>query len=371
MKRILLSAGAIVAALATQAQVVITQADFAVVGDVVYIGRDSVLPQLNLGAAGAGQTWVFTDLTVDEVETINFVDPASLPDAAEFPGANVSFPQFGGDAYVNISANGVEILGLAGNLQGAPFSVVADLNPTQEILRFPAQVGLQYADTSQIDESLDISAFGQGFVDSARVKRVFYSSHSFDADGSLTIPLGTYQVVRDVVNETTIDSLWVYASNANPLLGIQQGWQPLPAAVAGFVGLDGAVTISTSRHHRFFGTDAKFYVADIEVDNNNNPVEMRYQADPNTLGVKEAYANNSVTVFPNPAADMVNVFIKDLKGEATMTIFDAAGRNVSATMLTANQNSVSVNGLNAGVYIYRVVNEQGAVIKTGKLFIAQ
>lgn len=371
MKRILLSAGAIVAALATQAQVVITQADFAVVGDVVYIGRDTVLPTLNLGSSGSAQSWVFTDLTVDEVETINFVDPAGLPDAAEFPGANISFPQFGGDAYVNITSNGVEILGLAGNLQGAPFAVVADLNPTQEIIRFPAQIGLQYADTSKIDETLDIAAFGQGFVDSARVIRVFYSSHNFDADGSLTIPLGTYQVVRDVVDETTIDSLWVYAANANPLFGIVQGWQPLPSVVAGFVGLDGPVTVSSSRHHRFYGTNAKFYVADIEVDDNNAPVQMRYQADPNTLGVKEAYANNSVTVFPNPAADMVNVFIKDLKGEATMTIFDAAGRNVSATMLTNNQSTISVNGLTAGVYLYRIANEQGAFIKTGKLFIAQ
>ena len=372
MKKFLLSVGALLAAFATNAQVVITQADFAVVGDVVNIGRDTVLPALNLGAAAAGQTWVFSDLTVDEVETLNFIDPATLPDAAAFPTANISFPQLGADAFVNKTANGVTILGIAGNQQGAPFPIVADFNPTQDIVRFPAQIGLTYSDTSQIDESIDIAAFGQGFVDSARVKRTFYTTHNFDADGSLTIPLGTYQVVRDKVDETTVDSVWVYAANANIAFGIQQGWQLLPAIVAGFVGLDGAVTVSTTRNYRFFGTNAKYYVADISTDANNNPVSMRYQADPATLGTKEdVYSNKNVQLFPNPASGLVNVFVKDLKGEATLTIFDATGRNVSSSMLTANQNTISISGLTAGMYIYRVANEQGAVIKTGKLMIAE
>ncbi len=372
MKKFLLSASTLFAAFALNAQVVITQADFAVVGDVVNIGRDSVLPTLNLGAAGSGQTWVFTDLTVDEVETINFIDPATLPDVASFPSANISFPQFGADAYVNKTANGVEILGVAGNLMGAPFAIVADMNPTQDIIRFPAQVGLQYSDTAQIYETIDISAFGQGFVDSARVRRVFYTQHNFDADGSLTIPLGTYQVVRDWVHQTTIDSIWVYAANANIAFGIQQGWQPMPALVASFVGLDGAVTVTNNNNMRFFGTNAKFFVADITLDDNNTPTEMRYQADPATLGTKEdAYSNKNVQLFPNPSNGQLNVFIKDLKGEAALTIFDATGRNVASHMLTSSQNTINVNGLTAGVYMYRVANEQGAVIKTGKLMIAE
>jgi hypothetical protein len=372
MKKILLSASALLATFAINAQVVITEADFAVIGDVINIGRDTVLPTLNLGAAASGQTWVFTDLTVDEVETLNFIDPATLPDAASFPTANISFPQLGADAYVNKSSTRVEVLGVAGNLQGAPFPIVADFNPTQDIIRFPAQIGLTYADTSQIDEVIDITAVGQGFVDSARVKRTFYTSHNFDADGSLTIPLGTYQVVRDKVEETTIDTIWVYAANANIAFGIQQGWQLLPGIVAGFVGLDGAVTVSNTTNYRFFGTNAKYYVADISTDANNNPTSMRYQADPATLGTKEdVYSNNNVQLFPNPTSGLVNVWVKDLKGEATLTIFDATGRTVSSNMLTANQNTISVSGLTAGAYMYRVANEQGAVIKTGKLLIAE
>ncbi|UPT67549.1 MAG: T9SS type A sorting domain-containing protein [Sphingobacteriales bacterium JAD_PAG50586_3] len=372
MKKFLLSAGVILATFATNAQVVITQADFAVIGDVVYVGRDTVLPTLNLGAAASGQTWVFSDLTVDEVETLNFIDPASLPDAAAFPTANISFPQLGADAYIDKSASGVKVLGVAGNLEGAPFPVVADFNPTQDIIRFPAQIGLTYADTSQIDETLDITAVGQGFVDSARVKRTFYTNHNFDADGSLTIPLGTYQVVRDRVVQTTIDSIWVYAANANIAFGIQQGWQLLPGIVAGFVGLDGAVTTETTYNYRFFGTNAKYYVADISTDANGAPSSMRYQADPATLSTKEdIYTNNNVQLFPNPTSGLVNVFVKDLKGEATLTIFDATGRTVSSNMLTASQNTISVSGLTAGAYMYRVANEQGAIIKTGKLLIAE
>lgn len=376
MKKQLLSAAAVLFALAANAQVVITQADFASAGDQLYIGNDTIVAgSIVAGASGSAQTWNFSALVPDNFDTLNFVDPSGLPDFSSFPSANISFKQLGGDAYVEKSANGVELLGFAGNIMGAPVPVAAALTPSQTLMQFPAQLGVTFTDTSTIDVSLDISAQGQGFVDSVRFKRVFYTQHNIDAEGSLTIPLGNYNAIRDKIDETTVDTIWVYAPNASVFPPLAQGWQVVPDALASFIGLAGGVVTNTTRNYRWFAAGSKFFLVDLEVDpNNNSPMGARYQADPSTLpsAVKEdIYTNNGVQLFPNPATDVVNVFVKDLKSKATLSLFDATGRQVSSTMLTANQNTVSTDGLTNGLYLYRVATQNGSVIKTGKLLIAK
>lgn len=374
MKKLVLTAIAGFAATLTQAQVVVTESDFASPGDVLYIGRDTLVTgNISLGSTGSGQTWNFTGLGFDVLDTINFVDPSGLPNYAEFPASNISFKQMGGDAYVEKSASGVRLLGFAGQIMGAPFPVSAPVTPSQTLIQFPSQVGVSFDDTSQIDVTVDISAFGGSYgVDSARFKRNFYTQHNIDADGSITIPLGTYNAVRDRIDETTIDTVWIYSPSGNPLFGIQQGWQLVPDLVAQFIGLDGAVTTGTTRNYRFYGPNSKFYIVDITTDESDAPITARYQVDPNTLSVKdEVYNNNAISIFPNPAADHFNVMVTNLKGKATIALFDATGRQVSSAMLNANQNEVSTNGLTNGMYLYRVADENGNLVKTGKLLIAK
>jgi len=376
MKKIILTTLTGLFAVAMQGQVVITQADFASPGDVLYVGNDTILPgSISAGAAGTGQTWNFSALVPDEIETINFVDPSTLPAFGDFPTSNISFQQFGADAYINKSANGVELLGLAGQIMGAPFPVTAPINPSQTLMQFPAQLGVSFQDTSNIDVTIDISSQAGSFgVDSARFDRVFYTSHEIDAEGSLTIPLGTYSTIRDRVDETTIDSVWIYSPNGNIAFGIQQGWQLIPSIVAGFIGLDGGVTITTTRNYRWFAANSKYFLADLEVDPaNNNPIGARYQADPSTLPSsvnEDVYTNNNITVFPNPATDVVTVLVKDSKGNATIALFDATGRQVSSSTLTANQTAISTNGLTNGLYLYRVAAANGTLLKTGKVLVA-
>ncbi len=376
MKKIILTAFTGLFAVAVQGQVVITQADFGSPGDNLSIGNDTIVAgSIVAGAAGTGQTWNFSALVPDAIEDLNFVDPAGLPAYGDFPTSNISFQQFGADAYINKSANGVELLGLAGQIMGAPFPVTAPVTPSQTLMLFPAQVGVNFQDTSEIDVVIDISTQAGSYgIDSARFHRIFYTEHNIDAEGSLTIPLGTYNAIRDKIDETTIDSVWIYSPNGNVLFGIQQGWQLIPGLVAGFIGLDGGVTVATTRNYRWFAANSKYYLVDLEVDPTNDaPMGARYQADPSTLpsGVdEEVYANNNITVFPNPATDVVNVMVKDLKGNATIALFDATGRQVSSSALTANQTAISTNGLTNGLYLYRVTASNGTMLKTGKVLVA-
>lgn len=376
MKKIILTTFTGILAVAMQGQVVITQADFASPGDELFIGNDTIVPvSIVAGAAGTAQTWNFSTLVPDRMQTINFVDPSGLPAYGDFPASNISFKQLGADAYINKSAAGIELLGLAGQIMGAPFPVTAPVNPSQTLMQFPAQVGVTFQDTAIIDVSIDISAqAGTYGIDSARFKRIYYSQHNIDAEGALTIPLGTYNAIRDKVDETTIDSVWIYSPNGGGLLFLEQGWQIVPDLVAGFIGLDGGATTTITRNYRWFAANSKYFLVDLDVNpTNNTAIGARYQADPSTLpsAIDEAvYTNNGVSVFPNPATDVVNIMLKDLKGNATIALFDATGRQVSSAMLTTNQNTISVNGLTNGLYLYRVATANGNVLKTGKVLVA-
>lgn len=371
MKKVLLSVVTGLVAFSAQAQLTITQADFASVNDKVVLATDTVAPGLTLGATGSGQVWNFTALSADEMDSLMFIDPASLPEAADYPTANISFMQMGANAYVEKSANGVEVLGLAGQLEGAPFAVNAPMNPTQTIMVFPASLGTSFNDTSQIDVVIDITAVAQGFADSARLKRTYYHQHSVDAEGQLTLDIGSWAALRDKVDETMIDSMWIYASTANPIFGIEQGWQIVPDAVAAFIGLDGGITTSQDRFYRFYGANSKFFYAEINVNPQTDAVESaRYQSNVNELSVPESvYNSKAVSVFPNPATDNINVLVKDIKGAVTFTMFDATGRQVSSAQLTGTQNNVNVSGLTSGLYMFRATNSKGELVKTGKLTI--
>lgn len=377
MKKQLLSAFAVLFSLAAGAQVVITESDFANVGDQLFLGNDTVVAgSISAGGSGSAQTWNFDALVPDLIDTLNFIDPSTLPAFGDFPSANISFKQMGGDAYVEKSATGVKLLGFSGQIMGAPFPITAPVTPSQSLMEFPAQLGISFQDTSSVDVKVDISSQAGSFgIDSARFKRTFYTQHLIDAEGSVSIPLGDYNAIRDKVDETTVDTIWIHSPSGSVFPPLAPGWQIMPDVVAGFVGLSGGVSTTTTRNYRWFSANSKFFLVDMAVNPaNDTPISARYQADPSTLpsGVaEEVYNSNAVQLFPNPAAEIINVVVKDLKNKAYLHLFDATGRQISSAQLTANINQISTDGLTNGLYMFRVVNGNGNLVKTGKVLIAK
>lgn len=84
-------------------------------------------------------------------------------------------------------------------------------------------------------------------------------------------------------------------------------------------------------------------------------------------GIKEAIAAESkITVFPNPAQS--ELYIKtDRKGKYEVQLFDVTGRKinqVNTELLPGNQSKINTSGFEPGVYILKVVYEDGKVNRT-------
>ena len=78
-----------------------------------------------------------------------------------------------------------------------------------------------------------------------------------------------------------------------------------------------------------------------------------------------SYLLNSITLYPNPANDVVNV-------ECTMNnvqclgieVFDVFGKLINTVNVTENTTRINVSSLTNGMYFVRVTTNEGAVTKS-------
>lgn len=82
----------------------------------------------------------------------------------------------------------------------------------------------------------------------------------------------------------------------------------------------------------------------------------------------ENLSMNTVSVYPNPATDVVNFNIDGLEN-GTVVINSVTGQEVVNTTISNGSKTVDVSALNNGVYIYSIRNNAGETIKTQKLVI--
>ncbi len=84
----------------------------------------------------------------------------------------------------------------------------------------------------------------------------------------------------------------------------------------------------------------------------------------NVASISENSANMNLSVYPNPSNESVN-FRFDAANEATVTLFDLAGKQVSSKTENAQTINVNTENLNAGIYMYQV--KVGNNVTTGKI----
>jgi hypothetical protein len=82
-----------------------------------------------------------------------------------------------------------------------------------------------------------------------------------------------------------------------------------------------------------------------------------------------ALAGSKISVYPNPAQDVVNIALPG-GGETHFVIYDASGRAVRSEILTGAVTSVKVDRLTAGIYFYTASTASGELLK-GKITITK
>ena len=209
-----------------QAQINIVSGDLPVIGDTLPSAKDTTLLDgmaaisFN-GTAGANQVWNFA-LTPHQLITTYAVAPNTTPDGSAFPSATISYTSdMANYSYNKLTASVYTSEGFSGELLFG-ISAVVDYTNTYDQYRFSVDYLDSYSDDyaftemtdyddlpvslqTLIDDGIDASGFG-GLVDEVLQLRLRFSSnftHTVDAWGTVTTPIGTYNCLRQKRDESS------------------------------------------------------------------------------------------------------------------------------------------------------------------------
>ena len=70
-----------------------------------------------------------------------------------------------------------------------------------------------------------------------------------------------------------------------------------------------------------------------------------------------------VTVFPNPASDLVNIVFKGNTGEYRLQIVDNSGRKIAEYSLKGEDNSIDLSSFKKGIFLLRILSENLTITK--------
>lgn len=90
-----------------------------------------------------------------------------------------------------------------------------------------------------------------------------------------------------------------------------------------------------------------------------------------TLVTGIATLSNStfVSVYPNPNNGSFTIESSGLNGKATVEVYNILGEQVLGQIITGSTNQITLGAQPSGVYLYRILNQTGSVISTGKFVV--
>lgn len=278
----------------------------------------SVQSQYSPGNSGANQTWNLSTMSGTSLGLTTIVTASSTTYGSQFSNANIAYSTPGsGVSYIKTSSTAQQNYGMAPESGAA---VLSYYNP-EDLLRFPFTYNDTYSDT-----------WGVTFVSGTTFYRTGTTTVTADGYGTLITPTGTYtnvlrvhfyQSYRDsaymgmpyIINYTNDEYIWYKDGYRTPLAGVYH------------------TTNSISGD----GYGASYPSLGSGVDE--------------TAGIL-----SSLSVFPNPASDMLNITLEtENSGQIAITMSDVTGRLTQVSAIAdavqgVNNIVLDVSSLSPGIY---------------------
>ena len=350
------------------AQTEITSASFPEAGDVL---KTLTLDDPNIPAdfrAELDANWDFSDLTANGAFEEIYLDIAEAQFDSLFPEAT-TFQ--GGDGFGETYFRGTDtefaFLGFAGtDLTGLGFGSDLVYSSPYVIRRAMSFVlGDQFFTSTQAISRIgvtDLPDFLQDSllanipipIDSIGVGVTLERSDFTDAWGKVSIPGGTFDVIRMKSTETTNTVIEVKV----PIFG----WQDISGFLGGgggpgFGGIDTTVT------YQYISNDAKEPILVLTLNNDETEVEEAQFKDLGVVTVGTHFIEETpfeFTISPNPTDGPVVVEISDLPfGEYQLVLFDLNGKIIQKDAILGEnnyRNNYQFDHLTAGTYFFTLKN---------------
>jgi len=328
-----------------KAQITVNTTALAPIGDFVKQATDS-FPAVSIdpGAGGTNLSWNFSMLHTNKIDTLAFKVPGATPYSAPFSAANVGMVTDRNTfAYLQNNSTGLFAEGGAGRVNDpANHYLTETITPHSQMMQWPASYQGTWTDNYI---TTGMSAYnGSPSYDSVRLKYTTVSTVTYDAWGSITTPLGTFQTLRAFRHAYETDSLWVHIS----------------AADLWYLGIHSMDTLDT--YDWWSNSSAQgFPVVTITKDPHTGVIKSVkwLMSSPAASGIEEFTAQQGFSVYPNPASDNIQVSLNGIE-KATLTLFDMSGRIVRDSELVTDQlTTINTEKLVNGLYFLVITSKEG------------
>ena len=293
-----------------------------------------------ISAGGAGQSWDYSNLQTDVVDTSGFQDAAGTPYAGTFPGANLAAHKISTDewSYFSAASTGFYINGF---VTGA-FEIV--FSPRQMYVPVPFSFGDMATDISRvvIDTTIDTL--------SAQTILNFHADFVADGNGSLITPTATYPStlrVKETLLQT--DSFLVDITGTGNYI------------------LFGSSQTQTTYYRWFQHGGTANYILGIDADSlGTTGTRSDYVLQWADLGTHDLISENGLQLYPVPASTELTISSSNLPDQ--INFYNAIGEKISlpvayeSTMIRAD-----VSSLQDGIYFYSF--NDGARNQSGKFSV--
>lgn len=345
--------------LSASAQITITTADVATASKIIYQETDT-LPTVSVGTPGASQTWNMALLNLGKKDTLSFLNASWHPNSA-FPTSNLALKQGYQDFYSYLinASTGLTVVGNAGtnDFGNGPVAITQINNPSEILMNFPATYNTTYTNnftTTTPAFYLGITVPPGITLDSARAKSVVSKTVLVDAWGSITTPLGTYNVIRSKETKIKHDTTDIYAMGA---------WNPLP-------GYTPQIAADSTVSFTWWANGIGFPIASATMDSTGAVKSVQWLKVLPVTGINEITSSVKVNVFPNPADNELNMMIDGAKTESVQ-VFDITGRLMNTYAVENNTVLINTSAFANGIYTYSIIGKENGVLDHGKFTVAK
>ncbi|MEZ4894144.1 MAG: hypothetical protein R2778_14160 [Saprospiraceae bacterium] len=291
-----------------QAQIAVSNTVFPVVGDTLHYAFGNQAGAINqiFTPPGGGQQWDLSNLQATQYWNPVMQDPSTGADHAFFQGATILYnpPNSSSEAYLQVTGNQVLDMGYAGlDKLGLGLDILFQNKPSLEVSWAPVNFFDIHQSAANVLTAFDAPIAPQVLLnlvpaaDSFRIRVTYQRIASIDAYGTMTIPGGTFDVLRKKQTE--------YKSTAVDVKVAPLGWIDI-STIGGQQLLPlGTDTITT---FHFLNDVSKEEIAICTLNTGQNTVTgVQYKAVNVPSRVNAALLDRGVLIYPNPAHDMVYV----------------------------------------------------------------
>jgi hypothetical protein len=350
---------------------------FPVIGDSLITAVDNDPVGITITPPGGNQNWNFSSLQSGFSQLRLVVDPENGSVSDSYPAANVLVEQEGGGSgYYISSENTFATIGFSGDDPlGLAFNINAPFDPPYVERWAP----LAFFDLKNTDSALRVTFAADDIPgnvfeglpitpDSIRVSITSSRTDLVDGWGTLTIPGGTYQVLREkriedraVTVETKIGSF---------------PWLDLTPQVLSLLMIED-LEDQTLVSYTFWSNEAKEPIAIVNMNSDETVIESVEFKDNGVISntFRVTSQKPAVFVYPNPAiVDARFEFTNIPSGNYTLSFYNLAGQLVLSNQYYINGYhlaKVNVTQLPKGIYLYTVRDEKGRRLVTNRLIVTK